>query len=218
VTTKAENQLYYQRHTEQEKQRTLAYYHANKDKIDREAKKIYMREYLKTHSRKKPTRAQKDERNRLRRERYKTDPVMRAKDRAEAKRWQMQNPEKRKAQRLKTYSLTVLEFQAMLTAQDGHCAICPCSDMSKPKAFPIVDHDHKTKKNRGLLCAHCNRGLGHFKDNPELLQKAIEYLIKWSSGATLTKSSGSSKKRSTKMESPSLPFTEISILKSETAA
>jgi hypothetical protein len=39
-----------------------------------------------------------------------------------------------------------------------------------------VDHDHVTHQIRGLLCSHCNRGLGHFRDNPILLRRAIGYL------------------------------------------
>jgi len=39
-----------------------------------------------------------------------------------------------------------------------------------------VDHDHITGALRGLLCSACNTGLGFFRDHPELLKRAIEYL------------------------------------------
>lgn len=40
----------------------------------------------------------------------------------------------------------------------------------------FVDHNHETKKVRGLLCTNCNAGLGMFKDSIEKLELAIDYL------------------------------------------
>jgi len=40
----------------------------------------------------------------------------------------------------------------------------------------VMDHNHKTGNFRGMLCNHCNRGLGNFKDNINNLQAAINYL------------------------------------------
>lgn len=46
----------------------------------------------------------------------------------------------------------------------------------KRNKWKHLDHNHKTGKIRGVLCGHCNSGLGMFRDNPELLQAAVEYL------------------------------------------
>jgi len=54
-----------------------------------------------------------------------------------------------------------------------YCEICGDKLTGKNKH---LDHDHKTGKYRGALCNLCNTGLGHFKDNPELLIVAAEYL------------------------------------------
>jgi len=50
------------------------------------------------------------------------------------------------------------------------CVICGVEEKL------VVDHNHKTGKIRGLLCNHCNRGLGHFRDDPTLLEFAAQYL------------------------------------------
>lgn len=51
------------------------------------------------------------------------------------------------------------------------CVICGAKDNL------VVDHDHNTGLIRGILCNHCNRGLGHFRDDPMLLEFARIYLL-----------------------------------------
>lgn len=64
----------------------------------------------------------------------------------------------------------------LLKAQDGKCAIC-----KKPTSFEghhtaCIDHDHKTGAIRGVLCSPCNKALGTFGDDIDVLQAAIDYL------------------------------------------
>jgi hypothetical protein len=68
------------------------------------------------------------------------------------------------------YGITVEEFDVMLALQEGLCAIC----RSAPAVH--VDHDHRTGGVRALLCFNCNGGLGQFKDDPDVLREAAEYV------------------------------------------
>ncbi len=72
----------------------------------------------------------------------------------------------------------------MLASQDGKCAICGTTDTGKHMNF-CIDHDHATGKIRSLLCNFCNAGLGHFRDNPQLLRKGADYIIKHREGPAL---------------------------------
>lgn len=74
---------------------------------------------------------------------------------------------------LKQYGLTIEEYEEMLSAQGGVCAICG----KLPDKYRLaVDHNHETGKVRGLLCIPCNRGVGIFQDSSELLINASDYL------------------------------------------
>lgn len=42
----------------------------------------------------------------------------------------------------------------------------------------VVDHNHKTNEFRGFLCHGCNRAIGMLQDDINMLQRAIEYLLK----------------------------------------
>lgn len=70
------------------------------------------------------------------------------------------------------YKMTVKEFNLKLKSQKNKCAIC-CGSF---KGKICVDHNHKTKAIRGLLCHHCNSGLGMFKDSIKILDRAKQYL------------------------------------------
>lgn len=79
-----------------------------------------------------------------------------------------------KYNRRRRYGVDDVEYQQLLTKQNGLCAICT-KTCTRQLA---LDHDHDTGKVRGLLCNSCNRGLGYFKDNQVLLGNARDYLIK----------------------------------------
>jgi hypothetical protein len=68
------------------------------------------------------------------------------------------------------YGISEAERDAMIKEQRGFCSICLESDAVH------VDHDHKTGRVRGVLCFSCNAALGQFKDRPDALRRAAEYL------------------------------------------
>lgn len=82
----------------------------------------------------------------------------------------------------RSYGLEISEFRRMSEACNNKCEICKQDnfDMSrkaKGEANLCVDHDHKTGKVRGLLCHNCNRALGLFQEDVDVMKRAIEYLV-----------------------------------------
>jgi hypothetical protein len=61
----------------------------------------------------------------------------------------------------------LIEIKSTVT----ECVICGSNEPL------VVDHDHASGHVRGMLCGHCNRGLGHFRDDPQLLEFARIYLL-----------------------------------------
>lgn len=76
-------------------------------------------------------------------------------------------------QKKNKYNLNKEEYLKLYTDQNNKCKICGES-FDNIKA--CVDHSHTTGLVRGLLCSKCNKGLGFFNDNIEILKKAIDYL------------------------------------------
>lgn len=67
---------------------------------------------------------------------------------------------------------TISDADLKTMKQTTHeCVICGANEPL------VVDHDHSTGRVRGMLCNHCNRGLGHFRDDPMLLEFAQVYLL-----------------------------------------
>ena len=84
---------------------------------------------------------------------------------------------------MKKLKLYRADYDEVLTAQSGVCAICHRPEFRKIRSDGItrrlaIDHDHKTNKLRGLLCGDCNTGLGLFQDDILRLESAIAYLRK----------------------------------------
>lgn len=71
------------------------------------------------------------------------------------------------------YGITITEYQALLVAQQGCCAICGQDNFDYPLA---VDHNHDTGVVRALLCKNCNLAIGLFKESPELIRNAANYI------------------------------------------
>lgn len=81
----------------------------------------------------------------------------------------------------KNFGLSIADYEKMAAAQNNTCAICltPETFVHKAKgqvARLAVDHCHATGKIRKLLCAKCNKALGLFEDNPELMEHAANYI------------------------------------------
>jgi len=80
----------------------------------------------------------------------------------------------------RNYGIVEADLEQMKKDQDYKCYLCHCEGFligkNNHNEKLAVDHDHVTGKVRKLLCHNCNRALGLFKDNPELMRKAAAYV------------------------------------------
>jgi hypothetical protein len=141
-------------------------------KADPERYRAYLdkrQKYAKAHYE-----ANKEEINRKDRERF-SCPKKRA-ERAEWQREYRRNNRKHVADRdaAREFGISIEEVQRLRSI--SNCQICNAELQHYQKGGAAIDHCHKTGKVRGMLCGHCNKGLGLFRDNPATLQQAILYL------------------------------------------
>lgn len=77
--------------------------------------------------------------------------------------------------RLKSrYGISTEQYEHLLLLQNNVCAICGQNNKNGKRL--AIDHDHVTGKVRGLLCNACNGFLGQFKEDTNILMKAISYI------------------------------------------
>lgn len=76
------------------------------------------------------------------------------------------------------YGISLEEYAFMLLEQDFKCKNKACRNPITVNGLKgaNVDHHHASGTVRGLLCAYCNKGIGHFKDSPALLRGAADYI------------------------------------------
>jgi hypothetical protein len=141
-----------------------------------EQNKAYMRAYYQQNKERfKRSPEQQEIHNAQRRKRYAEDPEYRDKILAGAR---ATPPSVRRDQRLRQkFGIGAEEFDSILARQNGQCAICSVTcTLTKGGRQAVVDHCHRTGAIRKILCCECNLGLGKFRDDPELLEKAARYL------------------------------------------
>jgi hypothetical protein len=90
--------------------------------------------------------------------------------------YQRTRTETRERHLIRKYGVTLADYDRMLLAQNGQCAICNALESEQFKQVFHVDHCHTTGRVRGLLCRGCNHMLGAVEDSSETLQRAITYL------------------------------------------
>lgn len=81
----------------------------------------------------------------------------------------------------RAHGITLEQFDALVKKQNGCCAICGRVEIDgharQNSEWLHVDHDHATKKIRGLLCNNCNCGVGYLGDGSIATARALlDYL------------------------------------------
>lgn len=134
----------------------------------RDCRKLHCREWYQRNLDSERERA----RNRMR--------VYGPKERERNKKWALANPEQarhhsRKKLLRKKYDMTIEQHDALFASQGFACGACGSPEPNSKKGWS-TDHCHESGVVRGIVCHHCNIGLGHAKDSIATLHKWVAYL------------------------------------------
>lgn len=77
------------------------------------------------------------------------------------------------------FGITLEQYDQMRISQNNQCAICNITFSNGNGQQACLDHDHNTGKVRQFLCLNHNSMLGDANDDPEIFQRAIEYINRW---------------------------------------
>lgn len=92
------------------------------------------------------------------------------------------NNRRGKNQRLqRKFGITEADYNTMLDAQAGVCAICGQPETRTKFGKPTllaVDHNHKTGAVRQLICSRCNMAIGLIDESPTKCDSIKAYLIR----------------------------------------
>jgi len=165
----AKAQKYYAENKEEVKKRGHKYYTNNKEEISKRQKK-YAQSHREGHKKscKKYRQGHQDK--------IKAYDKKYVRDKKEQmtiyrKKWRS-NKDNAKSEKLwDRFKITLQQFKDMIASQNNLCGIC-----GKILNEPCIDHNHKTKKIRGLLCRKCNGGIGGLNDDVHLIIKALEWV------------------------------------------
>lgn len=96
---------------------------------------------------------------------------------AKAAKWYRDNTDRVRARLLfRKYGITLERYNEILKSQNYCCAICDRNETEFTNKL-AVDHNHKSKNIRGLLCFHCNKfKVG--KLTTKTAKQVYEYLLK----------------------------------------
>lgn len=157
-------------------ERDREYYLANQEKIKARAsehqREVYLSDPEKFKDRSRKYQLANPEKVKERHQKW--HKANRERMREWAHNYHVTHPTNNRAKRLKhEYGISLKDYDDLLTAQGGVCAICGGDNNGKNLH---VDHDHKTGIVRGLLCNGCNSGIGNMKDDVNIVRKAVQYL------------------------------------------
>ena len=114
-----------------------------------------------------------------RKKRYAEEPEFREKVKTESRAYRITNADAVNLKaRVRKYGLSVPEYTAMVARQNGICAVC-LKVPGKGRMGLCIDHDHRRRKLRSLLCGRCNLGVGNFKDDSAAMRRAADYVDYW---------------------------------------